>query len=110
MAYSREQLVLLALDEHGIPGAGQTPSAEDKKFVDDRLDSVMADLAQRNIYTWGDVDAIDDAAAIHLAKILAVASPIGNPIPESERLLAESRLRALNQVILSGQPQTIEWF
>lgn len=112
MTYSREKLVLLALEELGIPGAGQTPSAEDKKTVDDKLNSVMDDLAERNIYAWGDPDQTPDAVAIHVAVCMSVASArsFGQAPDESRRLLAEGRLRELKQVILSGQPQQTEYF
>lgn len=106
MAYSREALVLLALEELGVPGAGQTPSAEDKKTIDDKLNSVMADLAQRNVYVWGDPDQIDDATAIHLAKIMAHASArsFGQVADEGARLYSEARLRELKPYIDAGDP------
>lgn len=106
MAYSREALVLLALEELGVPGAGQTPSAEDKKTIDDKLNSVMDDLALRNVYVWGDPDQIEDAAAIHIAKIMAHASArsFGQAADEAARLYAESRLRELRPYIDAGDP------
>lgn len=110
--YSREQLVFLALEELGVPGAGQTPSAEDAATVNNKLNSVMDDLAERGIWTWGDPDQIADAAAIHIAVCLAQASSrsFGQPKDENARLLAESRLRQLNILTLSGQPQQTEYF
>lgn len=112
MSYTREALVLLALEELGVPGAGQTPSAEDKATVDNKLNSVMDDLALRNIYAWGNPDDIDDAAAIHLAKIMAQASArsFGQAPDETVRLLAEGRLRGLKQSIATGQAQTSDYF
>lgn len=112
MAYSREQLVLLALEELGVPGAGQTPSAEDKATIDNKLNSVMDDLALRNIFTWGDPDQTPDAAAVHLAVIMAHASArtFGQAPDEGRRLLAEQRLTGLRQTLVSGQPQVIEWY
>lgn len=112
MAYSREALVLLALEELGVPGAGQTPSAEDKATIDNKLNAVMDDLAERNIFTWGDPDQTPDAAAIHIAVCMAQASArsFGQAKDEAARLLAEARLRELKQVILSDQPQNIGWF
>lgn len=112
MAYSREELVLLALKELGVPGTGQTASAEDKGTVNDKLNSVMDDLAQRNIYAWGDPDQTEDAAALHLAAILANASAreFGLPQDETRRIMAENRLRGLKQVIVTGQPQTTEYY
>lgn len=112
MAYSREALVLLALGELGVPGAGQTPSAEDKKEVDDKLNSVMDDLARRNVYVWGDPDQIEDAAAIHLAQILSFASSraFGVAPNEASRLYAEARLRELRPYIDAGDPVRASYF
>jgi hypothetical protein len=112
MAYSREQLVLLALRWRGIPGAGQTPAAEDKAAIDEVLDGVMGDLAERDIYVWGDPDQTPDSAAVHLSVVLAWHAPdIGNMVQQAPTLeQAEARLRALKQVILSGQPQQTEYF
>lgn len=106
MAYSREALVLLALEEMGIPGSGQTASAEDRKTVDDKLNSVMDDLALRGIWTWGAPDQIEDAAAIHLAVIMANASArsFGQTQDEVRRLMAEQRLRELRPYIDAGDP------
>lgn len=112
MTYSREKLVLLALEELGVPGAGQTPSAEDKKTIDDKMNSVMDDLARRDVYVWGDPDQTEDAAAIHLAQLLANASArsFGQAPDEAVRLLAEARLIALRPTIVTGQRQTTEYF
>lgn len=106
MPYSRENLVLLALEELGVPGAGQTPSAEDKATIDNKLNSVMDDLAQRNIYVWGDPDQIEDAAAIHIAKIMAHASArsFGQAADEAARLYSEARLKELRPYIDAGDP------
>lgn len=112
MAYSREALVLLALEELGVPGAGQAPSAEDKATIDNKLNSVMGDLAQRNIYVWGDPDQIDDAAAIHLAKIMANASArsFGQAPDEAARLYSEARLKELRPYIDAGEPVRALYF
>ncbi|WMT88276.1 hypothetical protein NO932_06605 [Pelagibacterium sp. 26DY04] len=109
---SREQLVTRALREVGAVGAGQTPSAEDYEAMDAEVEPIMADLAQRNIWTWGDPDQIDDAAAVHLAKIIAnsAARQFGNVPDDSVRLYNEARLRELRVVILSGQPQTTDYY
>lgn len=112
MAYSREALVLLALEELGVPGAGQTPSAEDKDTIDRKLNSVMDDLAMRNVWVWGDPDQIEDAAAIHLAKIMAHASArsFGQAPNEADRLYSEGRLRELRPYIDAGDPIVGEYF
>lgn len=112
MTYTRAGLVLLALEELEAVGAGQQPRAADQKTVDDRLDAVMADLALRNIYTWGDPDKIDDAAAVHLSVILAEANApsFGRGRNEDARLLAEARLRGIKQTYVTGQVQTADYY
>lgn len=104
--YSREQLVSLALEELGVIGAGQTAEAEDAKRVDDKVNSVMSDLAKRTVWTWGDPDQIDDEAALHLAVILANASArsFGKSSDETVRLMAEGRLKELAEYIDAGDP------
>lgn len=112
MSYTREALILLALKELGVPGAGQTASAEDKQTVDDKLNSVMDDLALRHVYTWGDPDSIEDAAVLHLAVILANASAreFGQPQDEMRRLMSEGRLKELRQYIDAGDPIRANYF
>lgn len=106
MTTTREQLVMRALREVGAAPAGQAPSAEDYQAMDDEVQSLMADLAQRNVWTWGDPDRIDDAAAIHLAKLLAnsAARQFGLSPDEVIRLYSEARLIELRSVIDAGDP------
>lgn len=112
MTQSRENLVLRALVELAVVGSGQAASAEDAARVNVEIEPLMADLASRNIWQWGNPDQIDDDAFIHLAKLLAnsVAAPFGKPQDENVRLLSESRLRELKQVFLSGEPQRVDYF
>lgn len=109
---SREQLVNRALRKLGVLAAGQAAEAEDYSAVDDTVESVMSDLASRNIWQWGDPDQIDEDAFEHLADLLANsnAKDFGAQPDETARLLAESRLRQLSQTFLSGQPQAVEYF
>lgn len=112
MTYSREQLVELALKQMGVVGAGQTASAEDAADVDAYINTVMSDLATREVWTWGDPDQIADEAALHLADILgyAAAPAFGMERDEGKRLLSESRLRRLNAEYLSGQPLQVDYY
>lgn len=114
MSQSRQALVARALMElMADGGAGQAPSAEDAATADAEVEPLLSDLATRNIWQWGDPDQIDDDAFIHLAKLLANSIAVGvggKPSDENVRLLAESRLRELKPVILSGQPQRVEYF
>lgn len=112
MTKTRQQLVTRALQKLSVLAAGQTASAEDAQLVLDEIPPVMDDLAQRDIFSWGDPDQIEDAAFVHLADILAnsVAADFGKPQDETLRLTAEKRLRALRLSMLSGQQQTAEYF
>src|SRR5690242_15539895 len=105
MSQSREALVARALHKLGVIGAGQSGSAEDTQLVNGTVDTVLSDLASRNIYQWGDPDQIDDDAFEHLAELIAEANArdFGADRNEQNRLLAESRLRQLQPTLLSGQ-------
>lgn len=109
---SREQLVTRALQKLKVLAAGQTPSAEDAKVVDDDLEPVLSDLSTRNIYPFGDPDQIEENAFVHLADILAnsVAADFGLDQNDAVRLAAESRLRELTAQTLSGQRLQSEYF
>jgi len=109
---TREQLVLRALRELGVPGAGQMPSAEDAQVVDGEIAPIMADLSLRNVWSWGDPDRIDDAAAVHLAIIIAnsVANQFGKDRDETKRLMAEVRLRELDNAEDAGDPIPANYF
>jgi hypothetical protein len=106
MSKTREDLIARALRKLGVVGAGQSPSAEDSQAVDDEIEPVMADLAARGIYAWGNPDEIDDEAFVHLAAILgnSVANDFGKPEDEAKREYAEMRLKLLDVKTLSGQP------
>lgn len=109
---TRQELVLRALQELGVVGAGRSASAEDAKLVDNEVDPMFDNLALREVWQWGDPDQIDDSAFTNLAKWLAnsVARPFGAAPDENVRLLAEQNLRELKPVFLSGQPQRTEYF
>lgn len=112
MYWTREQLILRALRELGVPGAGQQPSAEDAQAINDEIEPVMSDLARRNVWVWGDPDQIDPAAAVHLAIILAnsAARQFGAAPDETKRIMAEARLRELRLSIDAGEPVEALYF
>lgn len=109
---TREDLVNRALSKLKVLAAGQTPSAEDYKVVDDDLVPVLSDLSTRGIYPFGDPGQIEDNAFVHLADILAnsVAADFGRDQSDQTRLLAEGRLRELTAQTLSGQPLVVDYF
>lgn len=106
MTMTRDQLVLRALKKLKVIGAGQTPSAAVTDSVNDVVPALMADLASRGIFAWGDQDELPDEAFEHLADVLAnaCAGDFGKEASEDRRILAESRLRLVNPIRLSGQP------
>lgn len=103
---TREQLVTRALQKLKVLAAGQTPSAEDAKVVNDEIVPVLSDLSKRRVYNFGDPDQIEDDAFVHLADILAnsVAGDFGQQQDEGVRLMAEARLRDLAAVQDAGDP------
>lgn len=109
---SREQLVLRALQDLGVVGAGQQASAEDTKIANDDVVPVLKDLARRNIYNFGDADQIEDEHFVHLASILSnsVAPTFGMPQDDAKRLYAEARLRDLRYVRDAGDPIEANYF
>lgn len=112
MTKTRQDLVNRALRMLGALPTGQAAAPEDYQTVNGTLESVMSDLATRDIWQWGDPDQIDEDAFEHLAGIMkqANARDFGLEPEEQVRLLLESRLRQLNLTFLSGQPQTTEYF
>jgi hypothetical protein len=109
---SKQELIDRVLVELGVIGAGQTAAAEDVALITSEIEPVMSDLATRNIYSWGDPDEYDEDAFIHLAKITAnsLARAYGIEPDDGKRLYAESRLRLLQTVVLSGQNQSVEYY
>lgn len=109
---SREQLVTRTLQKLHVLAAGQSPSAEDARIVDDEIVPVLSDLSRRDVYPFGDPDQIEDEAFTILADIIAnsVAADFGREQSDQVRLSAESRLRELYAETLSYQPLRAEYF
>lgn len=115
---TRNELVIQALRNLGIPGAGQTPDTEDFEAMDDHVDGALVRLSLRDIVTVTDDDAIpvewfdpiavivaDDAAPeFGLAGLPSVPS---NPNPVQS---AENMLRELTRGKPTGEPQQTEYF
>jgi hypothetical protein len=112
MTRTRVELVTKALKDLGAVGAGQAPSAEDQQTINETVEPVLADLAQRDIYHFGDINSIEDEAFMHLAKYLANenARSFGMERDPVRKLEAERDLRALQSIVLSGQSQVVEYF
>ena len=112
MSKTQAELIDRALQKLGVLGAGQTAETEDSDLLEAEIQPLMSDLSERNIYQWGDPDDIDDAAFLHLADLLSnsVARDYGKQQDEQLRVTAESRLRLLEPLVLSGQPLRAEYY
>lgn len=109
---TREELISRALNKLGVIGAGQAPAAEDMALLNDAIVPLLSDLAARSVYGLGDPDNIEDAPFEHLATLLAnaTARDFGKNEDETVRALAEQRLRAIRDPMLSYQPQTVDYY
>lgn len=109
---TRQDLVIRALQKLKVLAAGQAPSAEDAKVVDDEIVPVLSELARRNIYPFGDPDQIEEEAFVHLADILAnsVAADFGAEQSDAVRRAAENRLREVFSEAISYQPLKVDYF
>jgi hypothetical protein len=106
---SKQQLIQRALQKNGV---AEPAHASDVALVDAVLTPVMDSLATRDIYQWGDPDEYDPDASEHLAGLLAnaTAEDFGKAFDPQKEIYLESRLRQLQPVTLSGQPQKTEYF
>jgi hypothetical protein len=98
MPKTSDDLVREALSIIGAAPAGQPVAAEDAALVRGKIGPKLAELASRRILYVADHDAIDDAAYLILADLLAaeIAPDFGLP-RDLERIVAnERRLRSLH--------------
>lgn len=109
---TRDELVDRALKKLLMIGAGQSPEAEDQETVDDMVDAVLADLAERGVVYVGNPEAIPVAIFEHLADCLAQAAApdFGLPRDASVIAFAEGRLRVIAASRPSGEPQQTDYF
>jgi hypothetical protein len=88
MSFTREDLILEALDILGVLSTGQPAEVEDINRVGARVESTMAKLSGLEIVTVGDVEAIPDEWFDDLAAILAhcVMNKFGLTVDDQMRL------------------------
>jgi hypothetical protein len=107
MSYTRTSLITAVLDNLQRAGVGRAITTEDRDFVDGRLDAVLADLAQRDIYAFEDIGEVgptggtfDEAAYLHLVDYIVArfSKPFGAPIDREEMAIAERRLKTLSRI------------
>jgi hypothetical protein len=116
MAKTRAELVNAALGKLGALPAGQSPEAEDYSRVDGLVEPTIDDLAGRGI-TVASPDAIEDAAFVHLASILAsnAADDMGVVGQEAVGLSqraesAERKLRLMGRSEALDQPVKAKYY
>lgn len=104
MAYTRQDLITLVLQNVGVLAAGQEASIEDRAAVNLRIGPKLAELAKREIIVGLEADALDDAVFLHVADIIAFACrvPLGITGSKAEVLTAaavdaEASLKALSR-------------
>lgn len=102
MTYTRAGLILEALSQLKVIGAGQPAAAEDAALVDGKIDAVAADLSARRVVYIADLDDIPAEAFLPLATCVAAscADDFGvtrQKLPDGSDILvlaAERQLRA----------------
>lgn len=108
MAYTRQDLITLVLQNVGVLAAGQEASIEDRAAVDLRIDSKLAELAKREIFTGLNADALDAAVILHVADVIASACrvPFGITGNKAEVLTGAAAEAEASLKLLSRQFST----
>jgi hypothetical protein len=114
---TRSELIFQAAKRLGILAAGQSLAAEDFDDIDALLEPLVQELAARRIYALGDAEAIEDAAFLSLADLLALeAAPIFGLTAENlaakglVKATIESELEVIGAVTPAQGVLTIERF
>lgn len=101
----------------GACGDGQPVEAEDAKKIRGALPSIVADLEIRDVAAFPNLDAVPDAAVLHLASIAAAALADEFGLPQDEIVTLASRAQAAEQKLrqhrslpYSGATARVEYF
>lgn len=102
MPKTRDELVRKAISLLQQEGAGQSVDSEDYATFDEAIPPLLAELSEAEIVTVGDVEAIDDAVFLPLARILMneVGEDFGRPTSEDFRTAQERRIHR----VLAAKP------
>ena len=94
MPKTRDELVKKAISLLQQAGAGEGVDQEDYKAFDEAVEPILAELSEAEVVTVGDVDAIDDAIFLPLARILMneVGEDFGRPTDPVFRQECEARI------------------
>lgn len=95
MPKTQAELVAKALSILQEEGAGQPQAEEDTAKVDECVVPLTKELRDAGVLTIGDLDEIDDAVFLPLARMLAneAGDDFGRPYSEEYRLAQEKRIR-----------------
>lgn len=109
---TRDQLIQRALKELGAVLPGEAASSEDYATVDDLIDPLVAQLSAESVYDINDIDQIENAAFVPLARLLAnIAGPeFGQPINDQAIDRDEGILRVIGSSRPSYEKQTGEYY
>lgn len=112
MAKTREELINKALSLLQEEGAGQPVGDEDYAKFDEAVAPLLAELSGAEVVTVGNVDEIDDAIFLPLARILMneVGEDFGRPTSDDFRALQERRIRRVTASGPTYQTMTTDYF
>src|SRR5262252_5513125 len=110
--FTRRKLIDQAATKVGALGVGQTLANEDLVAIDEMATSLFDQLAEDEIVTIGDDDAIPASWCPYLATLLAnlIGPDYGAPFDPNIKLSAEAILRKLVRGKETYEPQTPDYF
>jgi hypothetical protein len=90
---------------------GTNPSAEDANNIDGYIDSVVAELAQEDVYI-SDADALEDKLFVPFCKLVADAAmeEYGQKSNPQVAQLLRNRIKKLCAPVPGYGPQVVEYF
>lgn len=116
-AYSLADLVQRIAERLGAVGDGQPVQPEDARKIRNALPGIAADLEERDVYSFPNLEVVPPAAFQHLTVIAAseMSDDFGLPQDEVVKLasraqIAEQRLRQHRSLPYSGAPVRASYF
>lgn len=112
MPKTKAELIKQALNVLGVGEAGQPVEIEDSDAVEAVVAPLLNQLARSRILYVPNVEAIDDAVFLPLARMLAneAAPSFGGQRSDDERLAAEMDIRRAQASYTTFQPVKVDYF
>lgn len=117
MFYTADELVRMIAQRLGVIGDGQSVEPEDASKIRLVLPGITADLDERGIAAFPDLDLVPAAAALHLVAITASALSDEFGLPQDEIVTlasraqaAEGKLRVIRSLPYSGAAPRVSYF